>query len=79
MKLGGQRIKFPTTAQLERVHQDYLLREELDETDLTPEAIEAAALKRGKSSRAAKEIFEEMSEQLNANRLGEHPLCNDEV
>lgn len=76
--MGGQRIKLPTLVQMDRMHRDFLLRQEMDETDHTPEAHEAAARRRGHSTRSAGEIFADLSEQLGAQRMGEHPLYGGE-
>jgi hypothetical protein len=80
IKLGGQRIKLPTTAQLTRLHEETLLHRELQDTDLTPEGMEAAARRRGRTLKNAEALFIELSESLSAQRLGEHPLYpEDEV
>ncbi len=78
VKLGGTRLKLPTTQQLARMHEDYLLHRELQETDMTPEAVEATARRRGRTTRNAQELFTEMSEQLGTHRSGEHPLYQDD-
>ncbi len=77
IKLGGQRIKLPTVQSLARDHDDYLTREELDKTDLTPEAFEGVAKRRGKTTKNANEIYEQMSEYVGAHRSGEHPLYQE--
>lgn len=73
-KLGGVRLKVPTNAQLNRNHQDYLVREEMDKTDLTPEEMEEVARRRGRTTKNASELFAELSEEVSQHRTGEHPL-----
>lgn len=75
--MGGQRIKLPTLSQMDRMHSEFLLRQELDETDLTPEAFEGVAKRRGTSTRSAGDIFAELSDQLGGQRTGEHPLYQE--
>lgn len=75
--MGGQRIKLPTLVQLDRMHRDALLVHEIDQTDLTPEAIEGTAKRRGVSAKSAGEIYSEMTEVLSSQRMGEHPLYED--
>lgn len=75
--MGGQRIKLPTLVQMERMHREFLLRQEMDETDFTPEAFEGAGRRRGVSSRSAGEIFAELSDQMGRQATGEHPLYQE--
>ncbi len=75
--MGGQRIKLPTLVQMDRMHREFLLRQEIDETDLTPEAVEGVARRRGVSTRSAGEIYAELSDQLGRQRTGEHPLYQE--
>lgn len=77
--LGGQRLKIPTVSQLGRLHDDWLLAKDVEENDGGPEALEAAAKKHGRSTRAAGEIYEEMQLNTSPDRDGEHDLYPAEV
>jgi hypothetical protein len=77
-KMGGQRVKIPSTQHIAKLKQSYLLAREIENSDLDPEAIAAIAKKHKKTVRSAQEIFTEMSEQLNPDRYGEHSIFHED-
>jgi len=71
---GGQRFKVPTLTQVERDIEHYKIYEELQASDLSPNAISKVAKRHGKTDRTAEEIFKEMTAITHPNRTGEYPL-----
>lgn len=78
VKLGGTRIKLPTVAQLARLHDEYSMQREIQATDLSPDGMEAAARRRGRTLKNAEALFTELSESLGNHRSGEHPLYRED-
>jgi len=76
--LGGQRIKLPTEAQLNRQHAEWLMQREMMQTDSTPQETEEVAKKHGRSVKQASELFAELSESMAKARVGEHPLYSED-
>ena len=76
--MGGQRLKIPTLVQLNRLHQDYMLRETIDKTDLDPTSVAAVAAKEGKTYKSAVEIYEDMSRTVDPHLSGEYEVFPDE-
>lgn len=72
--MGGTRLKIPTLAQLNRLHQDYLLHGRIDKTDLDPTSVEVVAKSEGKTVKSAIEIYAEMTATLDPSLSGEHEL-----
>ena len=78
VKLGGSRIKLPTTVQLARVHEEFLMRDELDSSDATPDDFERVGKKYGRTQKSAAEVYAAMSEIDYDARAGEHQLYSND-
>jgi len=74
---GGQRIKIPTLAQLAKDHQDYMLAIEIQNSDQDPDSVAAIARRYGKTEKSAMEVYQDMVENLDSKRYGEHPVFPD--
>lgn len=74
MTLGGQRIKIPTSAQLAKLKDNYQLYVELENSDKDPATVEQIARRRGKTTKSAQEVWDEMSTVVRSDRSGEHEI-----
>jgi hypothetical protein len=74
MTLGGQRLKIPTSTQLSKLKENYTLYRELEASDKDPASVEQIARRRGRTSKSAQEVWDEMSRTIDSNRSGEHPV-----
>ena len=77
-KLGGQRIKFPSLKYLAKLRENHRLARDVEQSDLDPEAIAEVAGKHKKTPRTAQEVFNEMVEQIDPRRYGEHRIFNED-
>ncbi len=75
----GKRLPVPTLASLQRFKENVEICEEMDKTDLTPEAMAAVARKHGRPERSAQDIYRETIEKLDSNRYGEHEIFEDQA
>ena len=75
--LGGQRIKIPSLQSIAKRRESYLLARELEHSDLDPDAVADIARKHKKTPRAAQEIFNDMVEQVDPKRYGEHNIFDE--
>lgn len=74
----GMRIKVPTLAQLSKMRENYALFQEIDKSDLDPDAITAIAKKHKRSARSAQELFTEMVDVLDPKRTGEYGIYDED-
>jgi hypothetical protein len=77
MTLGGQRLKIPTSAQLSRLKENYSIYEELEASDKDPAAVEAIARRRGRTTKSAQEVWDEMSRIVRPDRSGEYEIFEE--
>lgn len=77
MTLGGQRIKIPTSTQLAKLKESYQLYTELEGSDKDPASVEQIARRRGRTTKSAQEVWDEMSLVVRPDRSGEHNLYDD--
>lgn len=70
--LGGTRIPVPTMTQVAKLIENHRLAVEIAATDMTPEEVAAVGRKYKRSPRSAQQVFEEMTETMDARRSGEH-------
>lgn len=78
-KMPGARIKLHTVQDLHRMHENYKLTQDIMQSDMDPNSVQEVAKKYKKTSRGAQEIFNEMVEQLDPRRYGEHNVFGDET
>jgi len=76
-KMGGRRVKIPTLQYLGKLREKYLISREIERSDQDPESVSEIARKYKKTPRTAQEIFNEMTEQLDPRRYGEHNIFDD--
>lgn len=76
--MGGTRLKIPTIAQLNRLHQDYLTYRKIDRSDLDPESIAQIAKEEGRTPKNAADVYEEMTRVVDPSLSGEHSIWEDE-
>lgn len=77
-KMGGQRIKIPTIAQLAKQKEDYETFEAVLDSDKDPETVAEIAKKKKRSPRTAADAYAAMVEATNPNRSGEYAVYGDE-
>ena len=77
-KLGGQRVKFPTLQYLAKLRENHLLARDIERSDLDPDAVAEIARKHKKTPRTAQEVFNEMVEQIDPRRYGEHSIFHED-
>lgn len=78
MTRGGMRFKIPTVAQMAKLHEDYKVYREIDQTDKDPDSVAEVAEKHKKSPKTAQEIYEDMTSVVNVNRSGEYSIFDSE-
>lgn len=71
---GGTRTKWPTIAQLVRLKEQYALYQAVDDSSKDPQTVSKIARSKGKTEKSATEVFTEMLDVLNPNRIGEYPI-----
>ncbi len=76
-RLGGNRIKIPSLAQMLRLRENYQIYQAYDQTVKDPDALAEVAAKFKRTPRSASDAFETMSELLNPQRAGEYYLYRD--
>jgi hypothetical protein len=76
-KYGGSRCKIPTLNYLCRLHENYDIWQEIENTDKDPESIAIVAARHKKTARSAAEAYEEMCEILNPKRAGEYYIFRE--
>lgn len=76
--LGGQRLKIPSVQHIRKLRDNYKLARDIERSDLDPEAVAEVARKHKKTMRTAQEVFNEMVEQLDPRRYGEHPIFGED-
>lgn len=76
--MGGTRLKIPTIAQLNRLHQDYLTYRKIDRSDLDPESVAQIAKEEGRTAKNAADVYEEMTRVVDPSLSGEHSIWEDE-
>lgn len=74
---GGTRFKIPTLASLAKLNKDYRLFQDIDKSDLDPDAVAEVAAAHGKTPRTAQEVYHEMIDVLDPKRYGEHAIYDD--
>jgi hypothetical protein len=74
MTLGGQRIKIPTSQQLSKLKDNYDLYVELEASDKDPASVETLARRRGRTTKSAQDVWDEMSTTVRPDRSGEYPV-----
>lgn len=72
--LGGQRVKFPTVANLAKLRDDYRLWLEIESSDKTPDDVAVIAKRYKRTARTAQETYERVSEIVQAHRAGEYKV-----
>lgn len=75
---GGQRIKIPSLQHFAKLRENYNLARDIERSDLDPEAVAEIARKHKKTPRTAQEVYNEMVEQLNPRRYGEHSIFHED-
>jgi hypothetical protein len=75
--LSGQRLVFPSWADVQKHVQHAKIYQEIDSTDKNPKAIAAVARKWGKTEKSATEIFDKMTRVLDVNVSGEYPVYDN--
>lgn len=76
--LGGQRVKIPSLQHIGKLRDNYNLARDIERSDLDPEAVAEVARKHKKTVRTAQEVFNEMVEQLDPRRYGEHTIFGED-
>jgi len=77
MTLGGQRIKIPTPVNLAKLKDNYTLYTELEGSDKDPSAVEQIAKRRGRTTKSAQEVWDEVRTIVDSRRSGEHEVYDD--
>ena len=77
-KLGGQRVKFPTLQYIGKLRENHRLARDVEHSDLDPDAVAEVARKHKKTPRTAQEVFNEMVEQIDPKRYGEHNIFHED-
>jgi len=72
--LGGNRVKFPTLAQLEQVKHEYKLFLQVDKSSHDPDAVARIAREHRLSPATAEEAYIKMTHELHDDRAGDFPL-----
>lgn len=72
--LGGQRVKIPSLQSIAKLRENYRLARDIERSDLDPDAVAEVARKHKKTPRAAQEVYNEMVEQQDPRRYGEHSI-----
>jgi hypothetical protein len=75
--LGGQRVKIPSLQSIAKLRDNHRLAREIERSDLDPDAVAEIARKHKKTPRAAQEVYNEMVEQQDPRRYGEHSIFNE--
>ena len=75
---GGQRFKVPTMQQVQKLREDYRVFEEIERGDKDPDSLAEVARKFKKTPRTASEIYHEMAETMNPQRVGEYGVFSDD-
>jgi hypothetical protein len=76
--LGGQRVKIPSLQHIGKLRDNYNLARDIERSDLDPDAVAEVARKHKKTPRTAQEVFNEMVEQLDPRRYGEHNVFSED-
>jgi hypothetical protein len=77
--LGGQRLKIPSLQSIAKLRENYRLARDIDKSDLDPDAVAEVARKHKKTARAAQEVYNEMVEQQDPRRYGEHSIFDQDT
>lgn len=72
--MGGQRLKIPTIAQVDKFREDYKTYLEIQRTGVDPESIAKAAKARKINPLPAEEIYRKMTMETNSDRAGDYSL-----
>ncbi len=77
--LGGQRLKIPSLQSIAKLRENYRLARDIERSDLDPDAVAEVARKHKKTARAAQEVYNEMVEQQDPRRYGEHSIFDQDT
>lgn len=76
--MGGTRIKIPTLQYITKLRENNAILRDVQASDLDPDSISDIAKKHKKTSRTAQEIYNEMVEQSDTKRYGEHSIFGED-
>jgi hypothetical protein len=62
-----------------KLRENYRLARDIDKSDLDPDAVAEVARKHKKTARAAQEVYNEMVEQQDPRRYGEHSIFDQDT
>lgn len=76
--LGGQRVKIPSLQCFAKLRENDRIARAVQQSDLDPDAVAEVARKHKKTVRTAQEIFNDMVEQIDPRRYGEHSIFHED-
>ena len=76
-KLGGQSLRFPTLQKVAKLRQNYKIFREVQKGDLDPDAMAETGRLFNKSPNTVQRTFDEVSQQIDSHRYGEHSLFDN--
>jgi hypothetical protein len=74
---GGMRLKIPTIAYMAKLKESYEIYRAVDKSTQDPDAVAEVARKFRRTPRNAQDIFNEMVNNLDPKRYGEHSIYDD--